>query len=175
MEDGRRFRLATLAGNQLGQAEVQHLNDAILAQHDVLRLDVTMDDSGLMRRGQRRCDLRGETEQFTHRHWRLNHALSQGFALDEFRGDELMRIYLADLVNGQDVGMVQRGSGASFLLKSPHALSIASEESRQHFQRHLRNKCLASTQENSSLPSAPSCSRILLPPIVPPHSDSPWS
>src|SRR2546422_6148810 len=95
-----------------------------------------------MRRGQRRCDLRGETEQFTHRHWRLNHALSQGVALDEFRGDELMRIYLADLVNGQDVGMVQRGSGASFLLETAHALSIASEECRQHFQRHFTEQML---------------------------------
>ena len=114
-----------------------------------------MDDSGLMRRGQRRRDLRGETEQFTHRHWRLNHALSQGFALDEFRGDELMRIYLADLVNGQDVGMVQRGSGASFLLKSPHALSIASEESRQHFQRHLTKQMLVFSQVNLSHASGP--------------------
>ena len=107
-QHGRRLRLAARGGEQLGQAEVQYLYDAILAQHDVLRLDVTMDDSGLMRCGQRRRDLRGNTEQFTDRDWRLNHALPQGVALDEFGGDELMRIYLADLENRQDVGVIQR-------------------------------------------------------------------
>jgi hypothetical protein len=40
-----------------------------------------------------------------------------------------------DLVNGDDVGVVQRGRGARFLHEPPGALLIANEMRRQHLQR----------------------------------------
>jgi hypothetical protein len=51
--DGRR------GFGQLGQAEVQHLDNAVAAHHYVLRLDVTMRDPGFVRGSERVADLRG--------------------------------------------------------------------------------------------------------------------
>jgi hypothetical protein len=34
--------------NELGQPEVEHLNQAMRRQHDILRLDVAVDDPGFV-------------------------------------------------------------------------------------------------------------------------------
>ena len=42
---------------------------------------------------------------------------------------------IADLVDGQDVGMIERGSGAGFVQEPAHALWIARELRSQHLER----------------------------------------
>jgi hypothetical protein len=39
-------------------------------------------------------------------------------AIEKFHGDESLAILLADVVNGADIGVVQRGGGLSFTLKA---------------------------------------------------------
>jgi hypothetical protein len=41
----------------------------------------------------------------------------------------------ADFVNRQDVGMIQRGGRARFLLEATEAIGIVAERCRQHFNR----------------------------------------
>ena len=50
---------------QLRQAKVQNFNVAIAPQHDVLRLDVAMNYSRLVRRRQSAGRLRGYLKRFT--------------------------------------------------------------------------------------------------------------
>jgi hypothetical protein len=57
---GGRIRRLVVRGGRVrdsGDAEVQHLDIAVVAHHDVFRLDVAMDDARGVRRGQRACDL----------------------------------------------------------------------------------------------------------------------
>ena len=65
----------------LRQPEVEHLH-AIPRQHDVLRFDVAMRDSGAMRAVERVGDLRGELERLIERERALLDAGRQGLALD---------------------------------------------------------------------------------------------
>ena len=55
----RRLRLG-----ELGQAEVEHLHVAVGPQHDVFRLDVAVDDAGVVRGGERAGDADGDVEHF---------------------------------------------------------------------------------------------------------------
>ena len=45
-------------------------------------------------------------------------------------------VLLADVVDGADVGMVQRGSGARLALKAAEGLRVARDVVREELQRH---------------------------------------
>ena len=93
---------------QLRQSEVQDFDQSITAHHDVLRLDVAMDDPRLMCCGQRGSHLFGDIEHFADLHRPALHALSQRLAFDKLGGDEVRPVRLADLINREDVRMVER-------------------------------------------------------------------
>jgi len=44
---------------------------------------------------------------------------------------------LADVVNGKNVRVVQRGCGPRFLSEATQALGVSAERGRQHFDRHV--------------------------------------
>ena len=68
---------------------------------------------------------------------RVDH-LPQGFSLDDLHCDEMdrrpaaVRDGLRDLVNGEQVGMVQRRSGARFLDEAGETVGVAGHRFRQH-------------------------------------------
>ena len=45
------------SGSLVRQAEIQHLNQVVAAQHDVVGFDVSMGDAGQVARSQRLSDL----------------------------------------------------------------------------------------------------------------------
>ena len=73
--------------SQLRQAEVQHLDDAVAADDDILRLDVSVHDAIGVRGRQRTRDLDRHMEDFGRR-GRRPHSFPQGRAVDELCGDE---------------------------------------------------------------------------------------
>ena len=54
----------------------------------------------------------------------------------KFHGDEGAAAIFADIVNRADVGMIQRGGGLCFALKTLERLRIVFKFRRQKFQRH---------------------------------------
>ena len=54
-------------------------------------------------------------------------AVLQGLAFEELHDDEGLTVFLVDLVDGADVGMVQGRSGARFALKAIQGLAILGE------------------------------------------------
>jgi hypothetical protein len=125
MKQRRRFRLYGLLFSELSQSEIQDLDDAVRAEHDVIRLNVAMNDTRLMRRAQRRSHLDGDVERRLEFHFsRPHHALAQGLTFDELCSYEVARVHLSDLVNRDDVRVVQSRGCASFLLEAAHALVI---------------------------------------------------
>src|SRR5262249_37939877 len=66
---------------------------------------------------------------------------AQRAAFDEFGRDEMraarFRNDFADLVNGNDVRMIERGGGARLLAEAMDALGIFGEMRRQQFERDL--------------------------------------
>ena len=56
-------------------------------------------------------------------------------ALQILHGDEGAAVLLADVMNGADVGMIQRGRGASLALEPAQRLPVASQFVRQELER----------------------------------------
>jgi hypothetical protein len=56
-------------------------------------------------------------------------------AIEELHGDERLLFVLADLLNGADVGMIQRRGGTSLAAKTLERVRIVGDFRRQEFQR----------------------------------------
>ena len=117
-------------------AEVEHLDVAVGPQHQVVGLDVAMHDRRGVGRGQRRRGLDADVEDLAKRQRSALETLTNGFALDEFRDEESCGVVIADLVDRQDVGMIERRCGTSFVKKTAEAFRIATELTAQDFERH---------------------------------------
>ena len=62
-------------------------------------------------------------------------AVLQSHALEKLHGDEGVAFVLADVVNGADVGMVQRGGGLGFALETAQRLRVSGDVVGKKFQR----------------------------------------
>jgi hypothetical protein len=86
-----------------------------------------VDDAGFVRGGQRVGNLNRNVERQHQRQPRLRKPLAQSLSLDKFSGDEVRRIRFEDFVNGDDVGVVERGGRAGFLLKAAQTIVVFGE------------------------------------------------
>src|SRR5262249_20980267 len=75
----------------------------------------------------------------------------------ELGGDKVppagLRIRLTDFVNGEDVWMIERGCGASFLLEAADSFPILSETRQQQLERHWTVELRVARQVNHSHPA----------------------
>ena len=86
--------------------------------------------------GERARDLRGRSRAPRSRlAARRLEPLAQRLALDELGGDEVEPVDLADLVDGDDVRVVERGGGARFLREAAHPAFVPGEFVRQQLER----------------------------------------
>ena len=98
----------------------------VLRDEDVLGLDVAVDDPLLVRRGEAVRDLDGVVDGLLRRQGRAE-LLAERFALQKLRDDERAALVRADVVDDEDVGVIELGGGASFLLEARKAVGIRGE------------------------------------------------
>src|SRR6185436_6367293 len=60
----------------LGDAEIDNLDAAIARDHDVFRLEITVNDAALVRGRQSVGDLNGDVEELLDWQWSIAHALA---------------------------------------------------------------------------------------------------
>ena len=77
-----------------------------------------MYDAFAVRGIERVGDLDPEVENFVDRQWPLRHELKQCLALQKLHREERMSLYLADVMQRADIGMIQRRGSAAFPLKA---------------------------------------------------------
>ena len=133
-----RFRSgeAGVAGlDELGQAEVENLHEAVLRDHEVLGLQIAVDDPGGVRLREGVRDLRGDRENPFGRKRPSRDELTQSRSLDELHRDPRNGAGLADLVDRDDVRVVQRRGGARLLLEAGEPVRVGRERLRQHLDR----------------------------------------
>src|SRR5579862_1458312 len=82
--DARELRLC-----ELGEAEVDQLHQPVAPEHDVLRLDIAMNNTGRVGRRERRGDLGGYVKRFCNGQVYARHALAEILAVDELGRDEV--------------------------------------------------------------------------------------
>ena len=116
---GRRVRDERGRLAELRQAEVRQLRVAGLRDQDVLGLDVTMQDAGLVRRGKTICEADDELDDVLPRPWTRLDPVSERAAVNELADKVLAPVQLAGVIDREDVGMIERGCELRFALEAP--------------------------------------------------------
>src|SRR5690348_7858320 len=107
-----------------------------MAHHDIGGFEVTMYDTGSVRRSQPV----GKLDCIVERQIQLD-SIRGNRLVERLTGNELHRnkigaFKLVDIVDGDDVRMVESGGGPSFLSKAPLALEVDHLCGRQKFECH---------------------------------------
>src|SRR5579864_8343502 len=110
--------------NELGNAEIENLDQVLFRDEKILRLQVTMDNVLFVRRNQAFGDLQTEIGSVADRKWPSSQALAEGLPFQKFRDNERHPVVHADVVNGDDVGVIEGGGGARLVLKAAQAVGI---------------------------------------------------
>ena len=123
--------------DQLGEAEVQDLQVAVARQHQVLGLQVAVDDAVRVRAGEGARRLRGELEELAQRQRLLRERLAQRAALHELHRDVERAGLVADVEHRHDVRVVERRRGAGLALEALAAVLARGELGPQPLDRDL--------------------------------------
>jgi hypothetical protein len=117
--------------------EVENLHTTGTCQHDVFRLQVAMRDPGSVRRGEAVGDLRPDVNQLARGNRSALDERPQRLAFDQLGNDVGDVALLADVVNGNDVGMVERAGRPRLLFKPRAPRRVAGKALRQNLHRDL--------------------------------------
>ena len=107
---------------------------AAFGDENVGGLDVEVDESLGVGGVEGIGDLGCQNEQGVEFDGLAGDAVLQGRAIEVLHGDEGAAVVLSDVVNGADVGMIERGGGLGFALKTGEPLGIAGDIFGQEFQ-----------------------------------------
>ena len=122
------------AGFHLGEAEIENLGVPALGDENVGGFNVAMDNPFGMRRVQRVGNLDAERQDRFQLHGtRPDHVLERD-PIQEFHDEKGASIFLADVVNRADVGMIERGGGLGFASESFERLAVLGEFLGQKLQ-----------------------------------------
>ncbi len=108
---------------------------AALGDEDVRGLDVAMNDAFGVSSIESVGDLNGECKKSVVFQGAPGHHVLEREAVEKFHRDEALAVVLADFVDGADVGVVQRGSGAGFAAKAFESLRILRNVFGEEFER----------------------------------------
>ena len=92
---------------QLGQAEIQDLDPALLIDHHVGRLQITVNNTLVVRHSQGFGQSDGDLEDPGDRHAFGGDQVGKRLALDQLHREEALSICLLDAVQRDDIGMVE--------------------------------------------------------------------
>ena len=120
-----------------GQTEVENLHLAVARHEDVGRFQIAMDDPALVRRGETAADLGGEVDRGAERQRRSRNAVGECAAVEQFACGIGRAIVHADVVDGDDVGMRERGHRARFAVEPIAQFRIGNGGGREDFQGHV--------------------------------------
>src|SRR6185503_20345788 len=88
-------------GDELRESEVEHLREAITAEHQVLGFEIAMNDAELVSARETRCDLNRDIERLSQLQPVLCDLLANGVAFDVLHRDVRPAVVLADFVDGE--------------------------------------------------------------------------
>ena len=130
-----RAAFGALGLQELGQAEVEHLDQPALGAHQVRALDVAMHDPARVRLVERVGDLQSDLDDLADRQRPLLHPRRQQLALDVLHHDEVGAARFADVVGDRDVGRTQERRGTRLVEQARPAVRIRLELGGEELQR----------------------------------------
>ena len=130
-------RDAGLRLEEARQPEVQDLDPAVGGDEEVLGLEVAVDDAPFVGGGEAAGNLKRMIEDPGERQRSALEHRPQGLAFEQL-GDQVRRLaVMPELMDGQDVGVVQRGRGTGLALEAVQPIRIARERSGEHLDGDL--------------------------------------
>ena len=134
---GAGFIFRAELGDLFGEAKIEHLDAALVVDHDVGGLEVAMDDS-LVVRGREGVGKRvADVDDLVGGQAVSGDDAVERLALDELHGEEVDAAGLFNGVDGDNVGMVERGDGASLTLEAGEAVRVSGHGRRQHLDGYV--------------------------------------
>ena len=128
--------VSALRRRGLREAEVENLHRAFVGDENVLGLEVAMDDAFRVRGSQAVRDLDGGPQQRLDRQRPGRQEVAQRAPFDQLHREVRDAVRLADIVDGDDVGVGQSGGGARFLLEAAARFGV-DEVGGQDLERHV--------------------------------------
>ena len=92
-----------------------------------------MNDARAMRRIKSSSGLHRNVEHLAQRQRLAPQTITQRLALDQLSRDKTRVLKRPDLVDGQDVGVIERGRGLCLLHESSYTLFVTGNLGKQHF------------------------------------------
>jgi hypothetical protein len=90
----------------------------------------------------------------------VGNEMLQGSAVEKLHCNELSPVLLPDVVNGADVGVIQRRSGLGFAAESFESSGVVEHFGRQEFQSHGAMEPCVLGFVDDTMPPPPSFSRM---------------
>ena len=122
---------------RLREAEVEHLDGAILPELDVGGLQIPVHDPFLVSGIERVDDLAADGQDVSHRHRAINQPIGERGTFDELEHERRDTGALLDAVDGADVGMIERGQQLRLALEPRETIGGVYPGALQHLERDL--------------------------------------
>ncbi len=124
--------------DKLGEPEVENLDAAVPREKQVLWFQVAVDDALRVSGGKSLRDLLRPFESLSLRDCAgLDQARAQGLAVEQLRHDERHASLMADVVDDEDVGMIERPGCSRFGLEAPQTGVVGDGRLGQHLDGHV--------------------------------------
>ena len=138
-----------------GETKIKNLGGAALGDEEVGGLDVAVDDifgvSGVESVG----NFDGKCKERVEFHGAAGDAMLERGALQKFHSDEGLAVLFADIVDGADVGVIERRGGLSFPFKTGEGLGIFGDVVGEEFQSDKATKaCVFGFVDNAHASAA---------------------
>ena len=119
-------------------AKVHHPQLAIIQQHDILGLDVPVDDAVAVGMLQRLEDLGDEMHRLPAGQFApaLVQVLAQGHAVHIFHYDVLQLVCDRYIVHFYDIGVIQKRNSLGLVLEPAHQIRVVHQLRAQHLDRY---------------------------------------
>ncbi len=121
----------------LGEPEVEDLEVPVAGQEEVLGLEVAVHDAARVRGGDAAGELQRPAERGRGRRPAGAQPVAQRLAFEQLADQERRALVAAEVVDGEDVGVVERRRGARLALEPLQPLGVPRHLRRQHLDRHL--------------------------------------
>ena len=125
---------------QLRQSKIEDLDSSVFGDEHIFRLQVAVHDSLLVRCRQSVGNLHSILDRLTLGQGAAIEGCPQAAALQELGDQKRRLLVLADVMNGENVGVVERRHRPRLLLKAMQAVSFAGERCRKNFEGHIASQ-----------------------------------
>jgi hypothetical protein len=118
----------------LCETEVQDFDAIVAGDEDVVGLEIAVNDAFFVGGGEAFGDLESVLDQFAARKSSGDQNFAKRLAFEKLRDKKADAVLLTDIVNGEDVGMIQRAQDFRLMLETMKAIGFRGESCRQNFQ-----------------------------------------